>query len=70
VVCSATYFLALMVVFGVLAAVTGKSSPNPPGWLSALMVAIAPAIFVAYQVLLLSRSGAGNGRRWGSGGWG
>jgi uncharacterized RDD family membrane protein YckC len=52
----------------VLAAVTGNSSANPPGWLSALMVALAPAIFVAYQVLLLSRSGAGNGqtlgKRW------
>jgi uncharacterized RDD family membrane protein YckC len=68
VICFAAYFVALMVIFGVLAAVTGKSSPNPPGWLSALMVVLAPAIFLAYQVLLLSRSGAGNGqtlgKRW------
>jgi uncharacterized RDD family membrane protein YckC len=67
-VCFASYFLALMVIFIVLAAVTGKSSANPPGWLSGFMVALAPAIFVAYRVLLLSRSGPGNGqtlgKRW------
>ena len=53
--------------FGVVAAVTGNSSANLPGWLSALMVALALPSSSPIRVCP-SRSGAGNGqtlgKRW------
>lgn len=62
VICSVAYFILLMIGFAILIGVTGKSSPKPAGWLTALFLVLGPAVFITYQVGLLARSGIGNGQ--------